>query len=911
MSAFDVKRGRFTAQTTTGNQAVTGLGFQPKAVILLAAGRLTATGYAASAITGVGIATGPTQRKAIASIIRNVAGSTGQSSNHHADAAFKFRTNTDGNVGAADFVSFDADGFTLNWTTAPAAAYIVEYLALGGTALQAKVGHVQQPNATTAAQVLTGLGFAPEALMLMSTGTNATPTTGGSTDASGQLGFGFAARDGSRAAVAHFLANLTSPQDVGSFTSSAEALAAFNSKSPNTAATNLDLELYVDSFDADGWTAHASPASARIVFYHYLALGGVAAKVVTATQPSSTGNQAITGVGFTPRAVIALSAQEATSDDAAATPNTVRNLRRVLGVADAASSSCIWASAQDALVNNTDADSGQHDELMRFSDNAQAKLAGATVASFDADGVTLNWNTADASGRQFRLLLLGPAPQTVGAGGIATSESLGSPAVAGPVSADSIASGEAFGQPAVVQLGAPLTVAAESVDSSETFGAPVVVPDQLVEALSIGTAEGVGPPAIVAAGPDFDFSSPIRHGLTLKWAITSLDRSFADDPEPWEQLVTGSGLEGSQVEIPLDDMRTATLELSVFDRMAAYVRPYERMLKCWLAFPWDTPDLLVFWGPITQPVWNYAEGKVTVNALDPGVRLQSHYLTIYDPIVDKHNAPWKGTVPIDGVGIRMLRDAGRLWPSQIAFGIPSLGIADGFDTTTHEDPESTSRLTIGAQRGDKVWDKMIEVTSFEGGPDFELEPSDDEPGVYAVLNTADRLGRDLTRKVLLADGVGPDNAAVTYEPGPDLITYVHVRSEDGKKTLTVRDPDAAHKYGIYASVEDLQGNVPAANWQSILRQRGEAVLGAYSTPPKNIEVEPQPVSAYHYGLSFVVGDTVRVAAQKGYAPRLDEEVRIKKVTLAKSPEGVKETLEVVPHIDASDVLDETEGEAAT
>jgi hypothetical protein len=47
---------------------------------------------------------------------------------------------------------------------------------------------------------------------------------------------------------------------------------------------------------------------------------------------------------------------------------------------------------------------------MRFSSNAQVKLAGATVASFDSDGLTLNWNTADASGRKFRLLLIGDPP---------------------------------------------------------------------------------------------------------------------------------------------------------------------------------------------------------------------------------------------------------------------------------------------------------------------------------------------------------------------------------------------------------------------------------------------------------------------------------------------------------------------
>jgi hypothetical protein len=40
-------------------------------------------------------------------------------------------------------VSLDADGFTLNWTTAPTGAYLVEYLALGGSGMQAKVGRVR------------------------------------------------------------------------------------------------------------------------------------------------------------------------------------------------------------------------------------------------------------------------------------------------------------------------------------------------------------------------------------------------------------------------------------------------------------------------------------------------------------------------------------------------------------------------------------------------------------------------------------------------------------------------------------------------------------------------------------------------------------------------------------------------
>jgi hypothetical protein len=69
--------------------------------------------------------------------------------------------------GQASVSAFNTDGFTITWNTAPGANTWVHYIALGGDDLSARAGSF---NLTTTAgsQAVTGVGFQPNFLMLMS-----------------------------------------------------------------------------------------------------------------------------------------------------------------------------------------------------------------------------------------------------------------------------------------------------------------------------------------------------------------------------------------------------------------------------------------------------------------------------------------------------------------------------------------------------------------------------------------------------------------------------------------------------------------------------------------------------------------------------------------------------------------------
>lgn len=118
-----VKVGVFTRDTSlaTGTQAVTGVGFKPRAVIFLAGD------VGASSDGGIGIDDGT---------------SSGALVNFNAIAAGNFQAVSGGsikfvqsasNVYAGSIQSLDSDGFTISWvkTASPTGTKTISYLAIG------------------------------------------------------------------------------------------------------------------------------------------------------------------------------------------------------------------------------------------------------------------------------------------------------------------------------------------------------------------------------------------------------------------------------------------------------------------------------------------------------------------------------------------------------------------------------------------------------------------------------------------------------------------------------------------------------------------------------------------------------------------------------------------------------------
>lgn len=167
--AVEVKVGRILQKTTTGNQATTGVGFQPK-LVLFWMNSQSASGIASHAEEAFGAAVSSSSRFYNASTCRDSEDDTGcRHDNTKCIGVLQKRTSSGSTVVcAADLVSMDADGFTLNWTTTDGTARYVEYMALGGDALT-NVAITQWTSPTsTGSQDITTVGFQPDTLLFSS-----------------------------------------------------------------------------------------------------------------------------------------------------------------------------------------------------------------------------------------------------------------------------------------------------------------------------------------------------------------------------------------------------------------------------------------------------------------------------------------------------------------------------------------------------------------------------------------------------------------------------------------------------------------------------------------------------------------------------------------------------------------------
>src|SRR5437870_6193596 len=125
----------------TGNQAYTGIGFQGKLLIIESVNRADAaahTGDAADACISLGAATSSTNRICMSGRSKDNLATSAVSNSRNDNLIIRLYDGA-ASLETADFVSFDADGFTINWTKVGATrSYICT--VLGGDDFQAIVG---------------------------------------------------------------------------------------------------------------------------------------------------------------------------------------------------------------------------------------------------------------------------------------------------------------------------------------------------------------------------------------------------------------------------------------------------------------------------------------------------------------------------------------------------------------------------------------------------------------------------------------------------------------------------------------------------------------------------------------------------------------------------------------------------
>lgn len=397
---------RVAANTSTGNQTLTFTwadngSYTPKAVMLLVT-RCVTDGTAAD---GAGIYFGLSDGTNEAAGSREVQhGQASMNSRLDQDTtADRILTIRDGTAtstveATADFVSFGTNNCTINWTDAPAAAYLIHAMAFSGTDLSVKVGSQDLGAVADALIANTSVGFEADVVFvfLNHSGSNLVDGT--------SIGFVHNNRAGT---VTQRCQTYVQRDD---FSSSACGL---QMRSGNGLAKlipgnqNLDFTGTFQSFDSSGWDVQLGNARTPInMDYSYLALRfgtspAVSSKVYTYTTPTATGSHTDTNPNFTPQFVMYLPGRAATADT---------------GETDADAGTyglMITSDGATYTASNSDEDGATDSNTQSLSDNqlnlpthTGASGHQATLTSMGSTGPVWNYSATDATARLWPALAI-------------------------------------------------------------------------------------------------------------------------------------------------------------------------------------------------------------------------------------------------------------------------------------------------------------------------------------------------------------------------------------------------------------------------------------------------------------------------------------------------------------------------
>lgn len=448
------KRGSFAANTVTGDQAISGLGFTPKLVIFLAVGR-TAVGQAQGDLKlclGAASGSGAADQWALSRYVQdNVASSN---AGMRSDSKCIIMASGPNTVdGEASLVSLDSDGFTINWSNAVGSAFLIEYIAIGGSGVDAKVFRYSHSTAAVGTDVaVTGVGFTPKALIVSTTGAAGAVPQGDSAQMIFTLGAA-----GSAASEAWVAAT---QRDNQAASSAGQSSRQHLLGSPSVVSIGtIDWEDDLLTFDSDGFTYDIANGGAGADVIYAIALGGADLLVDfrAVAQPTSTGTTDVT-VGFAPKALLGFGGSDLT---AFAGSNALDDALQI-GLADSSSEASVFWRDVDA-ADPMDVSTGHSQtKFLRVLDAAQATLAECDH-TVDSDGYELVWTTVDAIARQVFVLAIGSPPPTGAASAATRATSSGQKNAQGSASASArplvtaIAAAEAASDTASVSAAARVT----------------------------------------------------------------------------------------------------------------------------------------------------------------------------------------------------------------------------------------------------------------------------------------------------------------------------------------------------------------------------------------------------------------------------------------------------------------------
>lgn len=387
--ALEAKLLRINAKTSTGTQAYTGVGFEPKVIIPY--GVLTAgDGAVAASYFHFGIGVNSSSRVGLSMVgehdTKNHSKERGQSDEH-----VIYATNPTGTILlSADLDSMDSDGFTLDFTANTLGfGYWIPVLCLGGDDLtDVALENITSP-ASTGTQSYTGAGFQPD-LILATSVFNHLALPGTINNSLISIGWGTGAADGDQFAAATYARDTGSATDAARYFDEGKLLVL-----PNYDATALYASANIDSIDASGvtlnWTVIGTAGQHAWLLY----LKGGQHKIGTFQEPTSTTAVQTGDPGFggkEPKGIVNLSVHWTV--DSIGTHS-----RFMLGAATDTSGTdhgCIYVNEQDKGGDSVCRRVLQSDEVSIIYDSDGSLISEAHVSDYDSStGVEFNWTTAD------------------------------------------------------------------------------------------------------------------------------------------------------------------------------------------------------------------------------------------------------------------------------------------------------------------------------------------------------------------------------------------------------------------------------------------------------------------------------------------------------------------------------------
>jgi hypothetical protein len=386
------KVGSFNTGMGLSNIVVSGIGFQPKFIIFHWNGRtevVDAVGTK-SIDFGWGFAVGAADRRALGTHSLNGANPIAGGS-YHSNAACIINTDTGAGLdGAADVVSFDADGFTLAIDNAFSLDLRVMYIAVGGDDIQnVKTGQYSGKDGT-GLQSITGVGFKPDILFTIIPINMDDPPDGEGAKTGG--GFGVAKSSAEQYVVTYGSDDGTTPSDTGSYIFKGEFVACATISNPLVMRNRQSLV----SMDADGFTFDQLKVGETAGFpdtVHYLAIqGGQWLLGDLETQTETTITMAENGMGFNPDLVIFASANRPLSTQDVGTANGQISFGAATSITERVAMAIMDRDGQAAAVTGS---AVEYDAVYIYESTAMLAQGIMDLKSMHSDGFNAIMDNAD------------------------------------------------------------------------------------------------------------------------------------------------------------------------------------------------------------------------------------------------------------------------------------------------------------------------------------------------------------------------------------------------------------------------------------------------------------------------------------------------------------------------------------